>query len=49
MSAWRIQRPVTAFMNDRPRKSRGGRREDGGHLAFIRKLPYSVCAGGAYV
>ena len=43
MSAYRIQRPETAFSLDPSRKNRGGRREERDHLSFIRKLPCVIC------
>lgn len=40
---FRIPRHPEAFTLDHSRKSRGGRREERDHLAFIRKLPCVVC------
>lgn len=43
MPGFRVERPATAFSLDHSRKSRGGRREERDHLAFIRRLPCCVC------
>ena len=43
MTAFRIQRPDTAFSLDRDRKSRTARRHEQSHLAFVRSLPCTIC------
>jgi hypothetical protein len=43
MTAFRVERPATAFSLDRDRKSRSARRQDRDHLSFIRSLPCTIC------
>jgi hypothetical protein len=43
MTAFRCERPPTAFSLDRDRKTRSARRRERDHLAFIRSLPCTIC------
>ena len=43
MTAFRCDRPATAFSLDRDRKSRSARRQEREHLSFIRSLPCTIC------
>lgn len=41
--SFRIERPITAFANERPSKQKRPREKDDGYLKLIRQLPCVVC------
>lgn len=43
MTAYRLERPHTAFSLDRDRKTRRARRQERRHLDYIRSLPCTIC------